>query len=140
MRRKLMVMILVTASLAACGDAYEGTDSSPCTVVEASFGVIQSEVFSKSCAFSGCHGRGSKNAGLNLDANGGDVYENLVGVDSTEVTLKRVAAGDPENSYLVKKLEGKDIVEGRMPLTGAKLPSCKIQAVRDWIAAGAPKN
>lgn len=139
-RKTVVMLFLFSALLSACGAAYEGTDSSACTAIEPTFGSIQTEIFSQSCAFSGCHGRGSKNAGLNLDPSSGDVYANLVGADASEVSLKRVAAGDPENSYLLKKLEGKDIQEARMPQTGEKLSSCRIQAVRDWIVSGAPKN
>ena len=53
--------------------------------------------------------------GLRLDA--ANSYANLVNVASNEVpSLKRVKPGDPDNSYLVQKVEGTAAVGGRMPL------------------------
>ena len=79
--------------------------------------------------------------GLNLDP--GMAYANLVGVASRQKpALQRVAAGDPENSYLVHKLEGRaDIVGQRMPRTaGPFLTEGQLMVMRRWIALGAPNN
>jgi hypothetical protein len=70
-------------------------------------------------------------------------YANLVGVASRQKpALQRVAAGDPENSYLVHKLEGRaDIVGQRMPRTaGPFLTEGQLMVMRRWIALGAPNN
>ena len=63
----------------------------------------------------------------------------LVGVASVEVpTLQRVAAGNPSDSYLIRKLEGAPgIVGSRMPLGGPFLPQSTIDSIRLWIANGA---
>ena len=65
----------------------------------------------------------------------------LIGVASTEVpTLMRVAPGDPDASYLLQKLER------AMPAVGVRMPPDqplapnKIEAIRQWIAAGAQDN
>lgn len=48
-----------------------------------------------------------------------------------------VIPGDPDNSYLVRKLEGgPDIAGDQMPPGGA-LDAERLQLVRDWIEAGA---
>ncbi|MEW6169323.1 MAG: PE-PGRS family protein, partial [Pseudomonadota bacterium] len=62
----------------------------------------------------------------------------LVGVASLEVPeLLRVAPGDPDNSYLVHKLEGSQAVGSRMPLGGPFLSEAEIGEVRQWIESGA---
>jgi hypothetical protein len=79
--------------------------------------------------------------GLNLEP--GVAYANLVGVASRQKPeLLRVAPGDPENSYLVHKLEGRaDIVGQRMPRTaGPFLTEGQLMVIRRWIALGAPNN
>jgi hypothetical protein len=53
--------------------------------------------------------------------------------------LLRVKPGDPDNSYMVHKIEGlAGIVGGRMPLGQTPLPQTTIDAIRQWIANGAP--
>jgi hypothetical protein len=55
--------------------------------------------------------------------------------------VMRVAPGNPDASYLVRKLEGAPGITGqRMPFGGPFLDAAAIQQVRAWIAAGAPNN
>lgn len=98
---------------------------------------LQASIFGPRC--SGCHtgGGGALPASLNLSS-ASATYAALVDVNSTEVgTLKRVAAGDPNNSYVVQKLEGTQAVGARMPLGGPFLDQATINQVRAWIQAGA---
>jgi methionine-rich copper-binding protein CopC len=76
---------------------------------------------------------------LRLDA--GNSYALLVGVPSAESpgTL-RVKPGDPDNSYLVMKIEGRAAVGGRMPLGGPPLSSSAIAEIRQWITDGAQQG
>jgi hypothetical protein len=71
-------------------------------------------------------------------------YQALVGVASVESPLLRVKPGDPDHSYIVRKLEGTHLEAGgmglRMPMDGGYLEPAEINLVRDWIRAGAPKN
>lgn len=95
------------------------------------FSQVQS-IFDSRCVT--CHG---VSGGLTLSS---DVsYDNLVNVPSGEIpSVVYVKPGDPDNSYLVWKLEGRaGISGGRMPLGGPYLIDTQIQLVRDWIAAGA---
>jgi hypothetical protein len=66
----------------------------------------------------------------------------LVGVPSGEQpSLQRVEPGDPNNSYLIQKLEGTAATGRRMPLNGSPLPQSDINVIRQWIAEGAlPTN
>jgi len=101
---------------------------------------IQATIFNTSCAVSGCH-RGD-NAPLGLDLSAGNAHSNLVNVNSEEVpNLLRVDPGNPDDSYLVMKIEGAPgIAGGRMPLGRPPLSDAQIQRIRAWIEDGAPAN
>ena len=63
----------------------------------------------------------------------------LVGVPSTEVpAILRVKPGDPDNSYIIQKLEGHASVGARMPFGGPYLTSDTVAFMRQWISNGAP--
>ena len=66
-------------------------------------------------------------------------YANLVNVPSVESPLLRVAPGDPDSSYLfLKIIAAPGIVGDRMPPPPeAALTEGEIEAIRQWIAAGA---
>lgn len=99
---------------------------------------IQTNIFDRSCALSGCHV--GSNAPQGLDLSAGNARENLVDVASREVpSLLRVDPEDPDDSYLVIKIEGDDqrMLGARMPLNMSALSQEKISAVREWIAEGA---
>jgi hypothetical protein len=52
-----------------------------------------------------------------------------------------VIPGDPDNSYIIHKVEGlSDIVGARMPFNGPYLSSGQILILRRWIEIGAPRN
>jgi hypothetical protein len=51
--------------------------------------------------------------------------------------LSRVAANDPDNSYLVQKVEGSAASGARMPLGGGALDQAVIDDIRQWISDGA---
>lgn len=110
----------------------------PACEPEPSFSSVDSDIFVRSCGFSSCHG--ANTGGMTLGA-GSDDYSALVGVPAVGATGEtRVIPGDPDNSYLVKKLEGADDIVGvRMP-PGAALEGADIERVREWIAAGAIDN
>jgi hypothetical protein len=100
---------------------------------------IQANVFTPSCALSFCHGA-SMQAGLHLEA--GFSYASIVGVPSLEdPTRFRVEPFDPDNSFLICKLENcPSIVGQQMPLVGGPLPQSTIDVIRDWISLGAPET
>ena len=105
------------------------------------FETVQEKIFTPSCALPSCHGAAGA-GGLTLVA--GEAYGNLVGVAASnmaahEAGLLRVAPGDPEGSFLVRKLEGAlGPGEGTMmPQAGSRLPQARIDLLRRWIIAGA---
>ena len=102
---------------------------------------LQTTIFTPIC--SGCHtgGGSSLPSSMNL-SNTAATFAAIVGVASTEQpSVQRVNAGNPDNSYLVRKIEGTPgISGGRMPLGGAPLDPTLIANVRAWITAGAQNN
>jgi hypothetical protein len=102
---------------------------------------LQTTIFTPIC--SGCHtgGGSSLPASMNL-SNAAATFAAIVGVASTEQpSVMRIAAGNPDASYLVHKIEGAaDITGSRMPLGGAPLDPTLIANVRTWISEGAQNN
>jgi len=81
-----------------------------------------------------------------MDLTDANIYASIVNVVSIEVpTLQRIKPGDPDNSYLVQKLEGTAAVGARMPLggingTGQYFDDATIAMLKAWVSAGAPNN
>jgi hypothetical protein len=74
-----------------------------------------------------------------MDLRSGRSFASLVSVASREQpTLMRVRPGEPENSYVIHKLEGSASIAGsRMPLGGPFLDQATTDMVESWIASGA---
>jgi len=135
---------LLAAFLVGC-PAGDGTgldengrpiDDSDVLPLTATFTSIQRNVFDVSCAVSGCHSGAAAPEGLDLDASAS--FDNLVGRASQEAAgLNRIEPNDPDNSYLIRKLEGTAAVGGRMPLNQPPLPRATIDVIRAWISNGA---
>ena len=90
---------------------------------------IQANVFTPSCAIPGCHGGGSAQLGLRLDA--GFSAGNLINVASPRAAnLLRVVPGNPGSSFLIHKLEGTQALGDRMPQFGPYLPQATIDVIR----------
>lgn len=103
------------------------------------------------CAVGACHGSAMGPSKLGL-ADKTDAYMGLVGVMAmgsegpgaaaggcAGMPFTRVKAGDPDNSLLVQKLEGKQTCGKEMPI-GNMLKPDQIKLVRDWIMAGAQND
>jgi hypothetical protein len=126
-----------------CGNAMGSCCSDQCIpeilpVLDGANG-IQASVFDASgCAASACHGGDIPQAELELSSAFVSAA-NLINVDSTQVDKPRVAPGDPDASYLLDKLLGRNLAPGTLqqPPVGGPLCDPKIQAVEEWIAGGA---
>lgn len=95
-------------------------------------------VLEQNCAT--CHLTGEEAGGMSLVGDAAIGF--LVGQPSQEApAIMRVAAGEPDKSYLVMKLEGTHIEHGgtgaQMPFGGLPLAPEDIATVRTWIAEGA---
>lgn len=103
---------------------------------------IQTQVFTPICSV--CHSgptSGDLPSGMNLSSAAAS-HAALVNVASLQVgNLDRVEPGDPDNSYLIRKLEGgPGIVGTRMPQGGPFLDQQTIDMIRQWITDGAANN
>jgi len=135
---------LYAALVAVCGCAGDGegldengrpiSEEEPGGEISATFDSIQDNVLTPICTT--CHTGASAPLGLRLDE--GASYALLVNAPSAEVEgLLRVDPGNPDESYLIQKLEGTAEVGGRMPLNAPPLPASTIAIIRQWILEGA---
>ena len=138
-REAILPLVLL---LAACGSVKSPTEppEEPGGGTAFTFSRIQAEIFTPNCVKAGCHDAASASGGQVLAA--GVSYSQIVNVRSTESTLDRIEPGDPERSYMIKKLRGDpDITGDRMPLDRpGGLPQEQIDGIMAWVRAGAPND
>jgi mono/diheme cytochrome c family protein len=139
MKRAALVLVLTIAAWGCAGDGSGlADDMMGPGGIQPTLASLQAELFTPRCT--DCHVPGGPGP-MPLDSE--DVtFQNLVGVPSVEMPqLMRVAPGDPENSYIVHKVEGRPtILFDRMPPPPqAALDAEQIAALRQWITDGAPR-
>jgi hypothetical protein len=133
----------VVVSLACAGDGT-GVDNGNGGDTVTFAGDVQ-PILSANCAFSGCHATSDiKPSGKPMNLSVGQAYANTVNVESLELAgMDRIEPGDPDESYLVHKIQGTQADVGggggRMPL-GGQLSAAEIETIRSWIATGAANN
>lgn len=91
-------------------------------------------IFEENCVAFGCHiNAGEPPHGLILEPK--FLYEKTINVASHEVPeLKRIAPGDPDNSYLVRKIHGAPGIKGqRMPAFRDPLKPEEIETIVRWV-------
>ena len=103
------------------------------------FEQIQGTIFTPRCAHPFCHASGTAPSGMVLEA--GVSYSHIVGVRAVgNPAYLRVAPGDADRSYLIRKLRGEGDAGDRMPLDGPPyLTPDQIAGIAAWINAGAPR-
>lgn len=149
MRPRLLCLSLAAAvfvGTVACDESLSDL-TGPTPNLEPTFSSIQTEIFNTTdpsgrTACVQCHTSVGRLPAGGLDLTGG-AHARLVGVASVQKpTLQRVRVGDPDNSYLIHKLEGRsDILGARMPRgTGPFLTEGQILVIRRWITLGAPND
>ena len=138
-----MAGVALLLALAACGGGGEDAPppaSPPPAGLQPTLASIQANVFTPSCAKSGCHTGAGAQAGLNLDP--GSSWGALVNIVSSQDMLRtRVVPMDPDGSFLIQKLEGTAMLGGQMPADGPPfLQQATINVIRQWIQDGALMN
>lgn len=144
---RLIVVALTCAAALACDESLSQL-AGPTPSLEPTFSSIQKEIFeatdsSGRSACTNCHTNTGRNPSGGLNLNHEVAYDQLVNAPVRQKPgAIRVIPGDPENSYLVKKLEGTpDITGRRMPFNGPPyLTDGQITIIKRWISNGAPRN
>ncbi|MCH9015385.1 MAG: Ig-like domain-containing protein [Gemmatimonadetes bacterium] len=128
------------ATITATSDGVQGSAQITVEVVTLTNHV--QPIFTNSCALSGCHAGTNPEEGQDLSS--GQAFSNVVDVPSNQSALMRVLPFDPDQSYLVHKIEGTQLSVGGsgslMPLTGSPLSANQIAIIRSWITKGALDN
>src|SRR5688572_19593695 len=117
MRSTPIELVLLSMLLVGCGElgtpTEPGLGGSPIDP-NATFTRLQNEIFTPTCAQLGCHDSLGQQSQMVLTS--GRAYASTVGVTSVELpSLRRIAPGDPANSYLYRKITGAGITGDRMP-------------------------
>jgi hypothetical protein len=139
-----VIFAILPLLLVGCGKLNEITapddgGGGPPVDPTATFTRVQTEVFTPTCAVLGCHDAIGRQENLVLAS--GRAYTDIVNASSVQMpSLRRVQPGDPNSSYLYRKLTGVGIVQERMPQFSPPLPDDKLALVRDWIRRGAPND
>lgn len=145
---RLFVCVLPLLTLAACDEKLSDL-TGPTPNLTPTFSSIQKEIFSTTdssgrTACTNCHVAGGAANGTGLFLNDpATAYSLLVGKASRFAAGQTlVIPGDPDNSYLVKKLEGQAGITGlRMPRnSGPFLTTGQMLVIRRWIKEGAANN
>lgn len=145
-----LLMMLVAAGLATgcgggSGDSTSGGNGDPTpepdppAAEEATLAQIQEDIFGAICTE--CHTGANAPQGLQLSSEQ-ESFDNLVNQPSSQQPdILRVDPGNPDDSYLVMKIEGHpDITGSRMPQGMPALSEDQINLIRDWITNGAPRE
>ena len=140
MARTIIVLSFILLASCSAGSG-KGLDVSgrpigegPAPGDEPTLANIQARVFTPICTR--CHIGAAAPQGMQLDT--ANAFDNIVGVRSREVgSLFRVEPFNPDDSYLVQKIEGTAAVGAQMPFGGPPLPAEDIMLIRQWILEGA---
>jgi len=150
--------LLSLAAVIACGPSTNGNNTTPDagTTLEPTLSSIQTNIFSVYCI--SCHTTASASAFGDLDLSEGNAYASLLGAsgkgapipdtkDPGEVKASgegylMVTPSNPAKSFLYLKISPNlDSSYGLpMPEVNGPLSAAQLQAVSDWITAGAPNN
>lgn len=137
-----MALAMVIAGAAGCGTVKSPTEAPPVAGGPAfTFSRIQAEIFTPVCAKAGCHAASAASGEMVLEA--GRAYGQIVNHPSSENgSLDRIEPGDPERSYMIKKLRGDpDITGSQMPMDNpGSLSREQMDGLIGWVLAGAPNN
>lgn len=149
MRMLRVRSLLLCASclvLSGCDEKLSSI-AGPTPNLEPTFASIQRDIFQTTdaagrTACTVCHTTVGRNPSAGMSLLPEVAYAQLINVPGRRVGSLRVIPGDPDNSYLVQKLEGSaGIVGNRMPNNGPPyLTDGQIRIIKRWIEIGAPNN
>jgi hypothetical protein len=140
-------LVLALVATSGCDEQLQSV-TGPSPSLTPTFSSIQKEIFettdtSGRQACITCHTNVGHNPPANLNLLAGFSYNALVNANSSQKAGEiLVIPGNPDGSYLVKKLEGDSSINGkRMPRNGPPyLTTGQILVIRRWIQLGAPND
>lgn len=147
----LLLALAIAVATAACSgggddDDDAATTATPsCTPLASTLTALQSGIFTPNCALGSCHDSVAPAEGLDLSSAAAS-HSTMVGVQANQLfnnapILLVPTNGDSNASYLLKKVQGANGIQGsRMPLNSGLLCQEKIDAIQAWIESGAPNN
>ncbi len=113
-----------------------GCRPKPKEKLKPTFSSISKLIFAKKCALHTCHSPSFYHESGNLDLSDEKAYSSLVNVKSHLYPDEfRIKPHDPDNSILIKRLEGK--VWAGVPLERSSLNDEERRTVREWVRRGA---
>ncbi|MGE3178867.1 MAG: hypothetical protein AB7O32_15460 [Vicinamibacterales bacterium] len=144
---RILSIVALAAGATACDEDLSSL-TGPTPNLEPTFSSIQANILETSdssnrVACTNCHTNVGRVPAGNLNLLRDVAYDQLVNRMSGQRTnLALVQPGDPENSYLVHKLDGRPgIVNLRMPRNSpAFLTDGQILVIRRWIELGARRD
>ena len=140
--------LMLALAVAGCDEKLSDL-TGPTPDLEPTFSSIQQNIFQTTdsagrAACTNCHTtQDGRVPPVGMDLGSATAPSQLVNVPAlNKPDAIRVIPGDPENSYLIHKLEGRPGIVGlRMPRSGPPyLTEGQILVIKRWIALGAPNN
>jgi len=134
-----LIVCLSTVVTFSCGENGDVTEP----IQNVSFSTEVQPIFTANCISLGCHI--GPNPQLGMDLTVGQTIASIVGVESVQSALLRVAPGQSSSSYLYQKVSGGQITSGgsgdRMPPPPRlALDDNELEVIRVWIEEGALNN
>jgi len=130
-----VVLCLVVSCASGCAQTAQGPQSE---MPDVAFSEVEG-VFARECVM--CHQPYDAKGELTLHPGG--AWVNVVNVASSQMDMMLVKPGDPEQSYLYRKLTNTHTEAGgngdAMPFD-ANLTAEQLEIVRGWIEQGARNN
>jgi hypothetical protein len=137
-----LLLVLGVAST-ACDEKLEDL-TGPTPNLQPTLSSIQREIFDTTDsagrqACTNCHTDAGRTPPAGMILRSGMAYNSLVGAASSgKPGAIRVIPGDPENSYIIHKLEGRTGIVGTpMPRGNTLLTAGQILVIKRWIELGA---
>jgi hypothetical protein len=137
------LLFVLGTSLAGCDENLSDL-TGPTPNLQPTLSSIQQEIFNTTDssgrqACTNCHTDAGRAPAGGMNLRSGMAYASLVGTGSVgKPGATRVVPGDPVNSYLIHKLEGRaDIVGTRMPRGNTLLTEGQLLVIKRWIELGA---
>ena len=138
MKKYFLIVAFNALLLLSCEDQIvsECNDENIVHGLTATFTSIQNEVFTPSCAISGCHVTNSVDPVLSA----GQAYNNIVNIMSSNPPFPYVYPTKSDSSYIINKIRGVNFQGERMPLNRQALSNSVIDSIAAWIDRGALNN